>query len=224
MTTVVIHPPATEAPLLRGRARWAAASLLVIGAGLQVAEFLLENPPESNTVRVAQWVADPGRVAASMSVGLLAVPFLLAGFLVLVAVVRQHSRRLAIAAGGLLILAMVGLAGVHGFEMGAFSLATSGQPAAAVAMLDVAQPVAPLLVLMGLFLGGAVLGTLVLAVAMWRSPLLPRVAAVGVVAFAVVDFAVGSPLVSHLLAFANSFVLAWAVGSGYSRQPARGAH
>lgn len=51
---------------------------------------------------------------------------------------------------------------------------------------------------------------------------MPRIAAIGVVAFAVLDFAVGNPLVSHLLAFANGFVMAWAVVSGYSRRAARG--
>jgi len=40
-------------------------------------------------------VADPGSIAASMSLGLLAVPFLLGGFAILVAITRPHSHRLA---------------------------------------------------------------------------------------------------------------------------------
>jgi len=127
-------------------------------------------------------------------------------------------------AAALLGLAMVGLAAVHGVEIAAFSLATSGHPAEAAAVLDGGQVVAPMVTLMVMFLAGAVLGTLTLAAAIWRSPLLPRLAAIGVIGFAVLDFALGSPLVSHLVAFANSLLIGWAVVSDYSRKTARGAH
>ena len=42
-----------------------------------------------------------------------------------------------------------------------------------------------------MFLGGAVLGTLTLAAAVWRSPLVPRVVAAFILAFAALDFAAG---------------------------------
>jgi DNA-binding NarL/FixJ family response regulator len=136
----------------------------------------------------------------------LAVPFLLIGFAVLLRITYCHSRRLSVIAGAFLACAMVGLAAVHGAEMTAFATATGGDRAAAVSMLDGDHVVAPMVVLLVLFLGGAVLGTITLAVAMWRSPLLPRVAAVGVIAFAVLDFALGSPVVSHVVALLNAFV------------------
>jgi hypothetical protein len=221
MSATVIEPRPTTMPdpaVFRGRARWAAAALVVTGSALQVLEFLWENPPDDNATRVHQWVADPGSTAASMTAGLLAVPFLLGGFAVMLAVTRRHSPRLSAAAAAALVAAMVGLAGVHGVEMTAFAQATSGQVPAAVSVLDGEHVVAPFVALLLLFLGGAVVGTLLLAAAIWRSPLLPRAAALGVVAFAALDFAVSTPVVSHLVALANGVVVAWAVVTGYVRR------
>ncbi len=48
-----------------------------------------------------------------------------------------------------------------------------------------------------MFLGGAVLGTVTLAAAAWRSPLVPRIVPVFMLAFAVLDFAAGLGVVSH---------------------------
>jgi hypothetical protein len=220
MSTITINRQRTgtaDRPVYTGRARGAAAAVIVTGAALQVAEFVFENPSDDNATRVAHWVDHPTATAASMCCGLAAVPFLLAGFLILLRITRLRSPRLSIVAGGFLISAMVGLGAVHGAEMIAFSTATAGHPATAVAMLDGSHVVAPMVLLLVMFLGGAVLGTLTLAVAMWRSPLLPRIAAVGVIAFAVLDFAVGSPLVSHLVALANASVVAWAIVTGHSR-------
>jgi hypothetical protein len=227
VTEIVIESESTgspTAPVFTGPSRWLAASLFVIGAGLQVAEFLLEDLTDDNAVRTAAWLTHPATAAASMSLGLLAVPFLLGGFAVLVAITRRHSRRLATTAAALLSLAMVGLAAVHGLEIAAFSLATSGHPAEAAALLDGDQVVAPMVTLFAMFLPGAVLGSVTLALAIWRSPLLPRLTAIGVTLFAILDFALASPVVSHLVAFANSLLIAWAVVSGYSRRSARGAH
>ena len=84
---------------------------------------------------------------------------------------------------------------------------------------DVGLPGAVLFVM---FLGGAALGTVVLAAAMWRSPLVPRIAPVLVVAFAILDFALGQPVVSHLVGLAGSVVVAIAVVTGYARKPRQG--
>jgi hypothetical protein len=212
-----------DAPVLTGAARWAAATVLVTGAALQVAEFALENPSDDNAVRVAHWVAHPTATAASMALGLAAVPFLLAGFAVVLRVAWVHSRRLSVVSGVFLVAAMVGLAAIHGVEMTAFAAATGGDRAAAVSLLAGDHVVAPMIVLLVMFLGGALLGTLTLAAAIWRSPLLPRVAAVGVLAFVVLDFAAGAPVVSHLVALANAVVLAWAIVTGFSRSRGDGA-
>jgi hypothetical protein len=225
MSTIVIERTSqrASAPVFTGAGRWAAAALVVAGAALQVVEFLLASASDDNKARVDYWISHPSSTAASMTAGLLAVPFLLGGFAVMLSLTRRHSRRISAAAAAALVAAMVGLAGVHGVEMTAFTQATSGHAPAALSMLDGDHVVAPLVALMVLFLAGAVVGTVLLTVAIWRSPLLPRVAAAGVLAFAVLDFAVGSPVVSHVVALANSLVIAWAVITGYVRDPRGGA-
>jgi hypothetical protein len=226
MSSITINrkqPPTAGSPVYTGAARWVAATVLVTGAALQVAEFVLENPPDDNAARVAHWVAHPTATAASMALGLAAVPFLLAGFATVLRVTWVHSRRLSVVSGAFLAAAMVGLAAVHGAELTAFATATGGDRSAAVAMLDGDHVVAPMVVLLVMFLGGAVLGTLTLTAAIWRSPLLPRIAAVGVLAFAVLDLAAGAPLVSHAVALVNALVLAWAVVTGFTRSPGAGA-
>lgn len=219
MSTVIVEHrarPTTSHPFT-GRARWAAAALLVTGAALQVIEFLLERSPNGNAARVAYWADHLTRIGLSESAGLLAVPFLIGGFAVSIALTRRRSPRLAWTAACALTCAMVGLAAVHGLEMTAYGLVRTGNTAAAIAALDSPDLGLPGPVLMTLFLGGAVLGTLTLAAAQWRSPLVPRVVPVFVVAFAVLDFAVGWGVVSHSVALLGNAILAWAVMTGYSR-------
>jgi hypothetical protein len=74
-----------------------------------------------------------------------------------------------------------------------------------------------------MFLGGAALGTITLAVAMWRSSLVPRIMPVFVLAFAALDFAAGWGTVSHLVQLAGDLVLATAIVVGYSRTPRESA-
>jgi hypothetical protein len=112
---------------------------------------------------------------------------------------------------------MVGLAAVHGAEMIAYGLVRTGNTAAAISALDSADMGLPGPVLLILFMGGAVLGTLTLAAAQWRSPFVPRVVPLFVLAFAILDFAVGWGVVSHSVALVGNAILAWAVVTGYSR-------
>jgi hypothetical protein len=222
MSSIVIErnpQGAANTPVFTGGSRWAAGALVVTGAALQVVEFALASSTDDNVARVADWVARPERAEASMAVGLLAVPFLLGGFVVMLSIARRHSRRLAVAAGACLILAMCGLAGVHGFEMAALAQALGGDPEAAVAILDGEHVGASTVALMIMFMGGAVFGTTLLAIVIWRSPLLPRLAALGIIAFGVTDFAAGLPVPAHLVALANSVLIAWAVVTGYTRTP-----
>jgi hypothetical protein len=220
MSTIIVEQrqPNTVASPFSGRVRWAAAALLVTGAVLQVAEFLLENPVNDTAARVAYWEQHLTRIGLSEAVGLLAVPFLIGAFAVMVALARVRSPRLAWTAACFLTCAMVGLAAVHGFEMMAYTLVRAGNPSAAITGLEATNIGPPGVVLFALFLGGAALGTLTISIALWRSPLVPRLAPVLIVAFAVLDFAVGQPVISHLVALAGGVVLAWAVLTGYSRK------
>jgi hypothetical protein len=205
--------------LFDGRARWIAALLLLIGPLLQVVEFVLEEPANDNAARVAYWIANTGRVQVAMASGLLAVPFLIGAITVIVLLTRGRSPRLALVAAAFMACGMAGLAAIHGVELGAYSLAVSGNRQAAVSVLNGNNLGLEGGVLLALFLGGAVLGTLTLAIAVWRSPLVPRVVTVFIVAFAVLDFAVGQGVISHIANLIGFSIAAVAVLTAYSRAP-----
>jgi hypothetical protein len=206
-------------PVFSGPARWVAALVLVTGPLLQAVEFLLENEAGDAAARTAFWVAHPTQIGLAMASGLLAVPFLLGGSAVLVALTRACSRRLAWMGGTFIAFGMVGLAAAHGYELAAYGLTRSGNVAAATFVLNGDTLGLPGAVLFAMFLGGAVLGTLALATAAWRSPLVPRIVVVFMLAFAVLDFAVGQGVVSHLVNLVGFVILAGAVVARYSRQP-----
>lgn len=152
-----------------------------------------------------------------MASGLLAVPFLLGGIAVIVALTQTHSRRLAWLGGTFMTFGMVGLAGAHGYEFAAFGLAQEGNVAAAESILNAESVGLPGAVLLLMFLGGAVLRTLTLAVAEWRSPYEPRMVVLFTLAFAVLDFAIGQGVISHLVNLAGFMILAAAIPTGYFR-------
>jgi hypothetical protein len=209
-------------PLPGGGARWLVASFYLLGTALQALEFVLENPVEDTSERVASWAEHSTRIGLSMTFGLLAVPFLIGGLAVLVTLSRRTSQRLAWVAAGLLTCAMVGLAAIHGLELAAYGLTRAGDRAAAVAVLDAEDLALPGAVLITMFLLGALFGTITLAVVTWRSPLVPRAVPVFILAFAVLDLVLGFGLVAHLVAVAGGLTLAWAVIVGYDRSPAAG--
>jgi len=221
MSAIIVEPKnygAAAPHVFTGRSRWTAAIVLVMGALLQTVEFLLENAPDDNAARVAFWAEHPTQIELSMASGLLAIPFLLGGIAVLVALTRVYSPRLAWAAGSLMTFAMVGLAAVHGFELAAYGLTRSGDLAAATSILNGDNVGLPGGVLFVMFLGGAALGTLALAAAVWRSPLVPRIAALFILAFAVLDFVMGQGVVAHLVNLAGFAIVGGALVVGYSRQ------
>ena len=199
-----------------GHTRWVFAVLAVVGLLLQVVEFLLENPKSHNATRVAYWSVHEGRVSWSNAVGLLAVPFLIAAFGVMVTLCRRSAPRLAVTAGALLLCGMVGLAALHGYELAAQGLTRAGERTAAVNVLDGNNlgPAGGMLLV--LFIGGALFGTVALAIAMWQSPLVPRLAPVLLIAFVILD-AAGYPLVSHLVGLGGGLVVAAAIGLRYDR-------
>jgi hypothetical protein len=222
MSSAVVESDTPFAPVslvFTGGRRWAAAAILVSGPLLQAIEFLLENPSPDNSVRVADWAANPTRIELGMASGLLAVAFLIGGFAVLVALTRRPSPILAFAAAVFLTFGMAGLAAVHGYELAAYGLVRSGSPAAATAVLNgdhlgLAGPV-----FFVMFLGGGMLGLLTLAAAVWRSPHLPRIVTLFILAFVVLDAPLGQGLAGHLVNLIGFSIAAAAVVMGYSRTP-----
>jgi hypothetical protein len=221
--TVIVEDTSTQhrpAPVFRGRVRWAPALLAVTGAALQVAQFLLE--PGSNGAsadRVAWWLAHPGQIGLSQAAGMLAVPFLLGQLVVMVTIARRHSRRIAAAAAVFVSAGMTGLAAIQGVEMAALWTAQAGHRDAAVGILEVSDVGVAGAVLFALFMGGALLGTVLLNVALWRSPYVPRLVVVFGVGFVVLDIIAGQGVAGHVSALAGGIVLAWAVVTGYARIP-----
>ena len=140
----------------------------------------------------------------------------------MVALTRQHSRRLAAVAAVALTMAMTGLAAIHGVELAARLVAQAGHTDAAVAILDGTGFGIPGIVLFVMFLGGALVGTVTIYVAMWRSPYVPRLAVALGAAFLVLDLGAGLGVIGHIAALASGLVLAWAVLSGHVRTPRPG--
>jgi hypothetical protein len=217
MTVIIETPPAITEPVFTGRSRWGAAALVTMGAALQVAEFVLESTGADVAGRLAWWQEHPDRVQASQVVGLLAIPFLIGGIAVMVAMSRRTSRRLSMVAAVALTSAMTGLAAIHGLEQGARMAADAGQDAAATGLLEASHFGAPGIVLIVMFLVGAVVGTVTLYVSLWRSPLVPRLTVVFGAAFVVLDIGMGRGVLGHLAALASGVVLAWAIVTGYVR-------
>ncbi len=137
--------------------------------------------------------------------------------MVFVLLTEQASKRVAWAGGIFAACGMLGLAAAHGFEGAAYGLLRSGNAGAATAALAGDDLGLPGITLLVLFLGGASLGLISLAVAVWRSPLLPRIVAPLMLAFAVLDFALGYAVVSHVVNLIGFGIAAAAVVSGYSR-------
>jgi hypothetical protein len=222
MTVIIETPPSTGAHGLpvRGRARWAAAALLTVGGALQVLEFALEPVTNGTSAeRVAWWADHSAQISVSQAAGILAIPFLIGGFLTMAKLTRQHTRRLTAVAVTLLTGGMVGLAVVHGVEMTANWLVQAGDTRSALKVLEMSEPGAAGIATFVLFVVGAMLGSLALLVALFRSPYVPRAACVLMLAFMVLDFVVGQGVAGHVAALASGTVLAWAVVTGYARAP-----
>ena len=160
-TSAQFSPEALTPPII-GAARWSAAALLTVGALLQVVEFALGPPAASSADRVA-WAAEHGsQMGLSQAAGILAVPFLIGGFLSMARLTRQHSRRVTAAAVALLIGGMVGLAVIQTVEMVANWLVQSGNTQAALGVLELTQPGVPGLLSIVMFIIGAMGGCLVM--------------------------------------------------------------
>jgi hypothetical protein len=194
-----------------------AAALLVAGPILQVVEFVLVPGFDEPAERVAYWGQNAEIVGLSLAAGLLAIPFLLAMFAIMVSLSIERSRVLSWTAAALLTSAMVGLAAVHGVEIAGYGLVNNDNPDAATSVLSGSEVGLPGLVILGMFLPTAALGVPLLCAALWRSRAVPLLAPILLLAFAILDFAAGQPVVAHLVGLAGAAVVAFAVVTGYRR-------
>jgi hypothetical protein len=215
LTTPAVETPPTHP--FAGRSRALPALLVTAGGVLQVVQFAIVPHDLEIPDRLAWWVEHPIRIGIAQAVGLLALPFLVGGFLVIGRLCLEHSRRVATAAVSLLVAAMVGLGAIHGLEMTTNWLAQDGAIEQATMVQAAADPGIAGITLMVMFLGGALFGMVLLNVALWRSRFVPRVAVPFTVGFVVLDFFLGRGLLGHLSILVADVILAWAVVTGYLR-------
>lgn len=207
--------------------RVAAAAVVLVAAAVPLASHLL-SPTFHSTENLVAWAArEPGAAELMKTLDVLAVPFLFATALVYVLLARRRSAKLAWSGGILLGVGLVGLAVVEGFETLALQLA--GDPradqAALVAAVDQMNSPAALLALALLVVGGLI-GTVVIAVALWRSGAVPRVVALAIPLPLLVDVVVnegvgvGPHWIPHVVAMLVAAGVAVAVlTAGKSARP-----
>jgi hypothetical protein len=68
MSSIIVQPKISAdqtRPAFSGRARWAAAGVVVAGGLLQAVEFLLERPLDDNAARLAYWSEHLARIGLS---------------------------------------------------------------------------------------------------------------------------------------------------------------
>ena len=192
--------------------RLAGAATLVLGAGFQLAAFVTM-PDFDETADRLQWIDDhAARAQLSKVFDVLAMPFLFGTVVVYVLLARRRSPRLAYAAGIVLTVGMIGLSAAQGFETLQFALADDARfdPASlAAAVDDISTPSAIVILLM--FLGGALCGLLLTTAALWRSRAVPRGAVALIPLFILVDIFLSAPLPGHVISFVGAVWIALAV-------------
>jgi chromate transport protein ChrA len=201
-----------------GATRWPAAAAFLIGGALQLAEFILEPEASDTAKRLEWWGRHPVRMDWSQGVGILAIAFLLVGIAMMWQISRLDSPRTATVAAIVLGTAMIGLGLVHGIELAARWALLAGHGDAARAILDVGDPRLPGTIGFVMFLPAAVLGNLLMMVALWRSRYVPRFAAVLLIAFVVLDFIADQGVVSHAVTLLTGLIVGWAIVARYQRK------
>ena len=204
------------------RSRALPALLVTAGGALQVIEFAIAPQGLEVPDRLAWWVEHPTRIGIAQAAGILALPFLVGGFLVMGRLCLRHSRRVTTAALSLLVVAMIGLGVIQGLEVASNWLAQAGHLEQATMVQETPDPGIAGITLMAMFMGGALIGMILLNVALWRSRFVPRIVVPFTVAFMVLDFVVGWVLAAHLSVFVADLILAWALVTGYRRNDYNG--
>jgi hypothetical protein len=190
------------------RSRTALLCACLIGAPLAetVEQALSPLTGGSTADDLAAIAASPDRFTASVLIGLVGTALLLPSLLGLARRGSDRSPTLALLATIAIVLSSLGFAGVRmaqGFE---YALATGGMSlpeAAAQFDAGVSTPVG--IAMTTAFLGGTLVGVILLAVALWRSRRVPVAAIILLLLFPVVDLAVPmrpGPIVSHLILLA----------------------
>jgi hypothetical protein len=190
------------------------AVLLTAAAAGEVVEQLLSPLDGDSTRRDLDAIAaHQGIFQVSVLVGLVATVLYLPGFLGLAQACRARSPRLAATAGWLAAFSMTGFMAVRlGQAVELATVQTDGNRADLARAVDHVGATAIGAPILLMFLGGALVGLVLFAVAGWRAGL-PRVACILLAVFQPVDFVIPqSPfplgVVSHLLLLAAMLLIA----------------
>jgi hypothetical protein len=166
-----------------------AAALLVVAAAGDLAEAALSPLDGSSTLKDLQAIADhQGRFEVSVVIGLVATVLFLPGLMGLANGLMGASRRVAAIAGWLLTGAMAGFLAIRlGQAVELATVQTGGDRGDVAAAVDRTSSNVIGLPIMVMFLGGALVGLVLLAIAAWKAGL-PKGACVLLAVFQPIDF------------------------------------
>ncbi|UUT34910.1 hypothetical protein [Microbacterium elymi] len=204
------------------RPRTALFCLCLIAAPLaEVVEAILSPLTGGSTGDdFAAIAAAPARFTAAVLIGLVGTILLFPALLGLAHRSSERSPRLALVAACAVVVSLVGFAAIRMAQAFELELATGGQ-ADAVAQFEgaVGNTIGATLTVM--FLGGNVIGIILLVIALWRSRRAPIPAVVLFLLFPITDLLVPGhigPIVSHLVLLA---AMSWMAVGFLRTRPAR---
>ncbi len=219
-------PVVGTAPLGKG-SRWALALLMPIGpAAVGVLRYILpyynaDTAPDIATAATAH----PGAQSAVLWLGYLAVLTLVPGFLAAAALTRATSPRLTLWSIGLVVPAYLSMGALLATDQLLWSGSQAGlSPETVASMLDTPHPT--MLISVGIFVLGHVIGTVLLGVAFLRTRCIPVWAAWAIVVSQPLHFVatviLGSPTLD-LIAW-SATALGMAMAARALLQEAPGQH
>ncbi|QNE22579.1 hypothetical protein F1D05_37640 [Kribbella qitaiheensis] len=198
MTTTV--PRTANSADTRGWSRWAAALILPIGpAAVAVLRYVLPyDTVDDSATMVSKVVAAPGRMSLVLWLGFIAVLTLVPAAYSVGRVTRQRAPRLTMVALLLLIPGYLSLGWLTAEDQFLWSGAKAGMDAGAITRL--ADAMHPSAAVAGVFFVlGHVLGTILLGIALWRTRVVARWAALAVIVSQPIHFIAAVIIANHPL-------------------------
>jgi hypothetical protein len=196
-------------------ARFAAVATLMLGFGVHLVSVWLNPTPHGSDddilLSLTQWIADnPGAASLGKVLDTLFVIFMVGAVIVMTLLGRRRSPKLAMVGGVMFGAGLVALAVHEGYESFYVMMLVNGlaTPREAADLILETSPAD--LVAQAIFLIGMTLGLILTVVSLWRSRAVPRLAAVLLLAFLVVDLA-GLRVVSHLLGLTSMALMSGAI-------------
>lgn len=198
MTTTAART--TTAADTRSVNRWAAAIVLPLGpAAVAVLRFVLPYYTTDDTkTMAAKVIAEPGRGSAVLWFGFIAVLTLVPAAYAAGRLTRRRAPKLTLVALALLIPGYLALGWLIGEDQLLWSGAHAGLDAGTITRI--AEAAHPTSAIAGVFFVlGHVLGTILLGVALWRSQVVARWAAVAVIVSQPIHFVAAVIIPNHPL-------------------------